>query len=90
MMDKKEIKNKRLLLLRNSKKRLIKKGTEHNINDVRICAVCGKQLSRCIIGDTNRMYPYILAIADHYIINKKNIRYYLCKNINSCYSKVNK
>ena len=52
-MDRKEIKKKRLSLLKN-KKRLIKKGTEHNINNVRFCSICGKQLTRMIINDKDR------------------------------------
>lgn len=86
-MDKKEIKKKRLSLLKN-KKRLIKKGTEHNINNIRFCSLCGRQLTRMIIND--RIYPYIISLIDHYLIKIGDINIYLCKNINSCVSNLNK
>ena len=88
-MDRKEIKKKRLSLLKN-KKRLIKKGTEHNVNNVRFCSICGKQLTRMIINDKDRLYPYILSIYDHYAIKVGNINVYLCKNINSCIRELSK
>lgn len=83
--DKNPIKEARLSILRGcDKKYLVTKGTEHNINDIRVCSVCGRQLSRYIINDPDRMFSYIMCIADHYFVRKGQARFYVCKNLKDC------
>lgn len=86
-MNKQDIKNSRNLLFKDCKSvTVIKKGDKRPTHNSRLCGVCGRKLTNMSLIDGS-----VTTICNHYTLNFGGfIKYYICHDIKSCYSNIDK